>query len=56
MSSTKKENRKNLLKRIGITVGILLIYDLLTYVTIPGVDPRQLSKITNNPALTMMAM
>ncbi|WP_297952452.1 preprotein translocase subunit SecY [uncultured Lactobacillus sp.] len=56
MSSTKKENRKNLLKRIGITIGILLIYDLLTYVTIPGVDPRQLSKITNNPALTMMAM
>lgn len=56
MSSTKKENRKNLIKRIGITVGILLVYNLLTYVTIPGIDPRQLSKITNNPALTMMSL
>ena len=49
-------NNKALMKRIAFTVGVLVIYDLLTYVTIPGVDPKALSKIAANPTLTMLSI
>ena len=55
MSTQKRESQKNLFRRIGYTIGTLLIYDLLTYVLIPGVDPRQLAKLTNIPALAMIS-
>ncbi|RMC46859.1 preprotein translocase subunit SecY [Lactobacillus sp. ESL0230] len=51
----KKENRKNIWQRVGITIGILFFYDLLTYVTIPGIDANALVKLKNNPTLTMMS-
>lgn len=55
MSNQKRESQKNLLRRIGYTIGILLIYDLLSYVLIPGVDPRQLAKLASIPALAMIS-
>lgn len=56
MSDEKKENRRNLFRRIAWTIGILVVYNLLTYVTIPGVDRKVLAEISKIPTLTMMAM
>lgn len=56
MDRNKRENKKNLWKRIGFTILMLLIYNLLTYVTIPGVDNQRLAQISKNPTLTMLSM
>lgn len=56
MYSTKKESRKNLIKRICFTIFVLLVYNALSYVIIPGIDPRQLAKVANNPSLMMMSL
>lgn len=56
MNNNKRESKKNLWKRIGFTVFILFIYNLLTYVTIPGVDNQRLAQISQNPTLTMIGM
>lgn len=56
MNNNKRESKKNLWKRIGFTILILFIYNLLTYVTIPGVDNQRLAQISQNPTLTMLGM
>jgi preprotein translocase subunit SecY len=43
-------------KRIFYTIGILIIFRALSFVTIPGVDTRQLAKLANNSSLTMLSM
>ena len=45
-----------LTKRVGFTVLILVIYHLLTFVTIPGVDSKELLSLQNNSSLTMLSM
>ena len=56
MVTPKKESRQNLIRRFAITIFVLIIYDLLTYVTIPGVNPRQLVLLSNNSTLTMISL
>lgn len=56
MVTPKKESRQNLIRRFAITIFVLIIYDLLTYVTIPGVNPRQLVLLSNNATLTMISL
>ena len=56
MVTPRKESRQNLIRRFAITIFVLIIYDLLTYVTIPGVNPRQLVLLSNNSTLTMISL
>lgn len=55
-NTIQKEDMKQLVKRIFITIFILFVYNLLTYVTIPGVDPHTLSAIQQNTALETLSM
>lgn len=43
-------------KRVLWTIGILIIFRALAYVTIPGVDSKQLAQLSNNSSLTMLSM
>ena len=52
----KRKNNQNIIKRITYTLAVLLALDLLSYVTIPGVDPKKLSVLASNPSLTMLSM
>lgn len=54
--SIQKEDIKQLSKRIAITVFILLFYNLLTYVTIPGVNPHSLELLQKNTALETISL
>lgn len=47
---------KTLYKRVFYTIEILVIYHLITYITIPGVDAKELIKVADNPSLTMLSM
>ncbi|MCO5262810.1 MAG: preprotein translocase subunit SecY, partial [Lentimicrobium sp.] len=38
---------EDLRKRIGYTIGIVLLYRLGSYVVLPGVDPNQLANLQN---------
>lgn len=47
---------KNISKRLFYTIGVLLIYKLLSYITLPGIDPKQLAKVANDRVLTFLSM
>lgn len=45
-----------LVKRVFYTIGILILYRLISFVTIPGVDAKSLMKVSNSTSLTMLSM
>lgn len=45
-----------LAKRVWFTLAILVIYHLLTFITVPGVNAKELMSVMNNNALTMLSM
>lgn len=55
MDSSKKGNIA-LFKRIASTIGWILVFYLLTYVTIPGVNQQALLKASKNSSLQMLSM
>lgn len=54
--SIQKEDVKQLLKRIAVTIFILMFYNLLTYVTIPGINPHSLEILQHNTALETLSL
>lgn len=55
-NSIQEEDIKQLTKRIVVTIVVLLVYNLLTYVTIPGINPHSLVQIQKNTALEMLSL
>lgn len=55
IDSSKKSNSV-LFKRISSTIGWVLVFYLLTYVTIPGVNQQALLKASKNSSLQMLSM
>lgn len=51
-----KHTFSTLTKRIAFTIGMLIIYHLLSFVTIPGVNSKELLKLANNSSLAMISM
>ena len=43
-------------KRIGYTLGLILIYRFGSYVTIPGVDPQQLMALKNQSSSGLLGL
>lgn len=54
--SIQKEDVKQLIKRIAVTIFILMFYNLLTYVTIPGINPHSLELLQHNTALETLSL
>ena len=48
ISLSKFGKATELKKRLWFTLGALIIFRMLSYVPIPGVDPTQLGLLTNN--------
>lgn len=52
----KSIENKTLVKRITFTIFAILIFHLLSFITIPGVNGKELAKIANNQTLQIMSM
>ena len=52
----KSRDNRTLIKRMAYTIWILFIYHLLSYVSIPGVNIHEMSKLADNSSLTMLSM
>lgn len=52
----KSIENKTLIKRFTYTIFIVLIFHLLGFITIPGINGKQLAKIANNQALQLLSM
>lgn len=55
-NSIQEEDIKQLTKRIVVTIVVLLVYNFLTYVTIPGINPHSLVQMQKNTALEMLSL
>lgn len=53
---TGNGDNKTLLRRLLYTIGALIVFHLLSYIAIPGVDAKQLVKVANNGSLQMLSM
>ncbi|MCD6658928.1 MAG: preprotein translocase subunit SecY [Lentimicrobium sp.] len=47
---------EELRKRIGYTIGIILLYRLGSYVVLPGVDPNQLANLQNQTSSGLLGL
>lgn len=47
---------EDLRKRIGYTIGIILLYRLGSYVVLPGVDPNQLANLQNQTSSGLLGL
>ncbi|MBW6491053.1 MAG: preprotein translocase subunit SecY [Lentimicrobium sp.] len=47
---------EDLRKRIGYTIGIILLYRLGSYVVLPGVDPNQLASLQNQTSSGLLGL
>ncbi|KAF0203779.1 MAG: preprotein translocase subunit [Bacteroidetes bacterium] len=47
---------EDLRKRIGYTIGIILLYRLGSYVVLPGVDPSQLANLQNQTSSGLLGL
>lgn len=52
----KSIENKTLVKRFTFTVLMILIFHLLGFITIPGINGKQLAKVANNQALQLLTM
>lgn len=51
-----KNDRRTLYKRIFYTIGVLIIYHFLGYVTIPGVNSKAMLAASQNEGLAVLSM
>ena len=51
-----KKNKQIILKRLAVTIGIVVFYQILSLIMIPGVNNSALAKVSQNSGLTMLGM